>query len=145
MSGHFPFASRLGIRYGQAPRMAMAAFFETRGFGTELQERYYRWWYEWARDFVAKDPDLSATKAVEFGSYPMGQHALHSFHLNDKMWAAAMSDLGDFIRELILPRLDDAARRKLEEAHAQMLHELEAEAAKTPRPPVPDVGYFRHV
>ncbi len=145
MSGHIPFVALRGVRYGQAPRMTMAAFFESRGFGTELQERYYRWWYEWARDFVARDPDLSAAKAVEFNSYPMGQHALHSFHLNDKMWAAAMSDLGDFIRELILPRLDDAARHKLEEAHAQMLHELEAEAAKTPRPPVPDVGYFRHV
>lgn len=145
MSGHFPFTSRLGIRYGQAPRMAIAAFFENHGFGKELQEKYYRWWYEWAADFVAKDPDLSATKAVEFSTYPYGQHALHSFHLNDKMWAAALSDLGDFIRELILPRLDEDALRKLEEDHERMLQGLEAETQDKPRAPVPEVGYFRHV
>jgi len=145
MSGHFPFASRLGVRYGQAPRMAIAGFFENRGLGKELQEKYYRWWYEWAKDFVAKDPDLNATKAVEFDRYPYGQHALHSFHLKEKMWAMAMSDLGDFIRELVLPKLDEAALQRLEQEHERMLHELEGEAKEKPRPPTPEVGYFRHI
>ncbi len=50
--------------------MAIAGFFENRGLEKELQEKYYRWWYEWTKDSVAKDPDLSATKAVEFNRHP---------------------------------------------------------------------------
>ncbi|HQU14812.1 MAG: hypothetical protein B7Z66_03725 [Chromatiales bacterium 21-64-14] len=145
MSGHFPFAAKRGIRYGQAPRMAIAAFFEHHGFNTDLQEKYYKWWYDWARNAVAGDPDLNATKGVEFTGYPYGQHALHSFHLNDKMWAAALSDLGDFIRDLILPKLDEKALHALESQHDAMLHTLAQEATQKPRTPPPEVGYFRHV
>jgi hypothetical protein len=137
MAGHFPFL-------GKGGRIDTAAFFESHGLGLELQERYYRWWYDWTKRFVESDPDLSFTKAVEFQEFPYGQHALHSFHLNDKMWAVAMADLGDFLREVVLPRLDGTAVRRLEQAHQKLIEELEQAAQAMPRPPAPEVGYFRH-
>lgn len=143
MAGHFPFLGK-GKRYGGA-HTSIAAFFEHRGLGVSLQEKYYRWWYEWAKDFVQHDQDLSVAKAVEFSRYPYGQHAFHNFHLHDKMWGTALADLGDFIREVILPRMDDAALHRLEHEHDAMLDELEEEAEQLPRQPPPEVGYFRHV
>lgn len=143
MAEHFPFLGK-GKRYGGA-HTGIAAFFEHHGLGVTLQEKYYRWWYEWAKNFVQRDPDLSVTKAVEFNRYPYGQHAFHNFHLRDKMWGAALADLGDFIREVVLPRMDDAALHQLEREHDAMFEALEEEAEQTPRPPVPEVGHFRHV
>lgn len=143
MTGHFPFLGK-GTRYGGA-RIAIAAFFEHHGLRLELQEKYYRWWYERAKAFVQRDPDLSAAKAVEFNRYPYGQHALHRFHLNDKMWCAALADLGDFIRETILPRMSTADLQRLEHDHETLLDALAQEAEHAPRPPAPETGYFRHV
>jgi len=145
MAGHFPFAGKRGTRYGLAPRGTLAAFFENHGFNNDLQEKYYRWWYEFAKEFVARDSDLSATVGVRFEAYPMGTHARHSFHLNDKFWAVAMDELGSFISNLILPKLDTEAMHGLEHDHAAMLAELRSEAEANPRKPAPDVGLFRHV
>ncbi|MDE2089811.1 MAG: hypothetical protein KGJ12_07305 [Gammaproteobacteria bacterium] len=143
MSGHFPFLGK-GVRYGGA-RLSIAAFFEKHNFRLELQEKYYRWWYEWTKNFVMNDKDLSVTKGREFNHYPYGQHAEHSFHLNQKKWCTAMADLGDLIRDVILPKLNEQQLHQLAHDHEAMLHALEQEATSKPRPPVPEVGYFRHV
>lgn len=143
MAGHFPFEGKRGKRYGHS-RLGYTAFFEAHGLSLELQEKYYKWWYEWAKNFVQKDPDLSVTKAVEFQSYPYGQHSHHSFHLNEKQWATILSDLGDLLRDTILPKLSEDDYKKLVADHDKMLKALEKEAEQHPKEPVPDVGYFRH-
>ena len=143
MAGHFPFQSTRGQRYGHA-RLAFTAFFEAHDFDLKLQEKYYKWWYDWAKQYVQNDPDLSVTKGVGFQHYPYGQHSLHSFHLNEKQWATIMSDLGDLLRDTILPRMSDEERKKLEADHDKMLKALDKEAETNPREPAPDVGYFRH-
>lgn len=140
---HYPFTGK-GVRYGGA-RMTIAAFFEQHGLNMELQEAYYKWWFDWAKDFVNSDADLKVTKGVAFAHYPMGQHSHHSFHLNEKQWCTALADLGDLIRDVIFPKLDDAASKKLEDDHHAMLHKLEADAKNNQREPAPDVGYFRHM
>ncbi len=144
MAGHFPFLGR-GVRYGGA-RMTIAAFFEAHGLNEELQEKYYKWWYDWAKNFVEQDEGLKAAKGVAFQHYPYGQHAHRPFHLHsDKIWAVHLADLGDLIRDSLLPKLDAKARKTLEQAHAAMLEELKQEAASKPRQPAPEVGYFRHI
>lgn len=145
MAGHFPFAGKRGTRYGLAPRGTIAAFFENHGFNDDLQEKYYKWWYDWARDFVENDNDLSVTMATRFSNYPMGTHAQHSFHLNDKYWPVCMDELGAFIRDIIFPKLDEQAMHELEDQHAKLVQDLEKEADSNPRDPAPDVGMFRHV
>jgi hypothetical protein len=145
MAGHFPFASKRGSRYGLAPRMSLSAFFEHHGLNQTLQEKYYKWWYDWAKAYVDKDPDLSATVGIRFDHYPMGQHSEHAFHLNDKYWPVCMDELGSFVANLILPKLDESAMHTLEQDHAELLKSLEAEAKENPREPAPDVGLFRHV
>lgn len=145
MAGHFPFAGKRGTRYGLAPRGTIAAFFENHGFNDDLQEKYYKWWYDWARDFVENDNDLSVTMATRFSNYPMGTHAQHSFHLNDKYWPVCMDELGAFIRDIIFPKMDEQAMHELEDQHAKLVQDLEKEADSNPRDPAPDVGMFRHV
>ena len=143
MAGHYPFTGR-GTRYGGA-RMTIAAFFEQHGLNLELQEKYYKWWFEWAKNFVNNDSDLKASKGVAFNHYPMGQHSHHSFHLNDKQWCNIMADLGDLIRDIIMPKMSDAALKQLEHDHHAALEKLEAEAKDNTREPSPDIGYFRHM
>ncbi len=145
MAGHFPFVGTRGVRYGLAPRMTIAAFFEDHHMNEALQERYYRWWYDQAKHFVEQDSDLRAFVGSTLESYPYGQHAAHGFHLNGKAWATTLSDLGDLIRDAILPRLDPATLDKLEADHGALLAELAAAAEDAPPPAPPDVGYFRHV
>ncbi len=137
MSGHFPFS-------GKADRVSVFAFFEAHGLGLELQEEYYKWWYDWAREFVLKDPDLSVTKAVEFSHYPFGQHAHVNFHLHDYLWATSLLDLGQFIGNVIVPKLDDKAKHRLEQEHEKMLEGIGKEAVQKPRPSPPEVGRYRH-
>jgi hypothetical protein len=144
MAGHFPFGAKRGSRYGLAPRSTATAFFEKEGFSNALQEKYYTWWFEWAKDFVAKDSDLSATVGVRFNGFPMGQHSEHAFHLNDKYWAETLGELGSFISNLIFPKLDADAMHALEKAHSEMLEGLRAERGAHPREPAPDIGLFRH-
>jgi hypothetical protein len=144
MSGHFPFSSSQGTRYGLAPRMSISAFFEKNQFNMELQEAYYKWWYDWAKAFVDQDADLKATMGLRFNHYPMGQHSEHAFHLNGKYWASCMDDLGGFIRNLIIPKLDHDAEHALTEEHEKLVHDLKAKATESYEP-VPDVGHFRHV
>jgi hypothetical protein len=143
MAGHYPFTGR-GVRYGGA-RMTIAAFFEQHGLNNELQEKYYKWWYDWAKKFVQNDADLKVTKGVAFDHYPLGQHSHHSFHLNEKQWCTIMADLGDLVRDIIFPKMDDTAMHQLEEEHKKLLSQLEGEAKDKPREPAPDVGYFRHM
>jgi hypothetical protein len=145
MAGHFPFAGKRGTRYGLAPRSTLTAFFENHGLNAQLQERYYQWWYTFAQDFVARDSDLAATMGVRFSSYPMGTHARHSFHLNEKFWAVSLEELGSFISNVILPKLDADALHRLEAEHAALLEDLRTEARTNPREVPPDVGLFRHV
>jgi hypothetical protein len=125
--------------------MTIAAFFEDHRMDESLQERYYKWWFDWAQDFVSNDPNLKAFVGDTFEHYPYGQHAAHAFHLNGKAWATALSDLGDFIRDAIFPELDEGAIGQLESEHAELLRKIEAAAAEAPPPGVPEVGYFRHV
>ncbi len=143
MAGHLPFLARRGLRYGNA-RNVYEAFFEHHGLSDELQEKYYKWWYDWARDFVLNDPDLKMAKGILFNRYPLGDHPEHDFHLKQKRWALYMAELGDLLRDVIWPKLDEATRQKLETAHAELLEQLEQEAKENPRPPAPEVGYFRH-
>ena len=77
MAGHFPFAGTRGVRYGLAPRMAIAAFFEDHRMNDALQERYYRWWYDRAKHYVEQDSDLRSFVGSTLESYPFCQHAAH--------------------------------------------------------------------
>jgi len=143
MAGHYPFTGR-GVRYGGA-RMTIAAFFEQHGLNMELQEAYYKWWFEWAKKQVANDAGLQAAKGVAFNHYPMGQHSHHSFHLNEKQWCNILAELGDFIRDAIFPTMDATASKQLEDEHHHMLDKLKADAKENAREPAPEVGYFRHM
>lgn len=137
MSGHYPFS-------GNANRVSVFAFYEKNGLSLELQEKYYRWWFDWAKNFVMNDPDLKYSKAHEFNSFPYGQHAHHDFHLHQYQWATTMIDLGAFIKNVILPKMDEDAQHKLEHDHQAMLEALKQEAASKPRPKAPEIGYYRH-
>ena len=68
MAGHFPFS-------GNGGRASTAAFYERYAFNDDTQEKYYKWWYDWTKDFVMNHKELSQTKGREFQSYPFGQHA----------------------------------------------------------------------
>ncbi|WP_297397050.1 RnfABCDGE type electron transport complex subunit B [Acidiferrobacter sp.] len=138
MSGHYPFG-------GKANRVTVFAFFEKNQLGLELQERYYRWWYDFAKTTVERDPDLKATRGVDFQHYPFGQHAEANFHLHGYKWATALADLGAFIANVIFPKLSDEGSHKLAHDHDAMLQALLAEREKAPREAVPDVGRYRHV
>lgn len=137
MSGHYPFN-------GNANRVSVFAFYEKNGLSLELQEKYYRWWFDWAKNFVMNDPDLKYSKAHEFSSFPYGQHAHHDFHLHQYQWATTMIDLGAFISNVILPKMDEDAQHRLEHDHHAMLEALKQEAATKPRPKAPEIGYYRH-
>lgn len=138
MAGHFPFS-------GNGGRASTTAFYERYGLNEELQEKYYKWWYDWAKDFVTKDSDLSATVGIRFNGYPMGQHSDHAFHLNGKVWPMKMEELGSFISNLIFPKLDEKAMHALEAAHSKALKGFGTEAASSPREAAPDVGLYRHI
>lgn len=137
MAGHFPFS-------GNGGRGTAAAFYERYRFNDELQEQYYKWWYDWAKNFVENDPALATTKGVDFVTYPYGQHAHRAFHLNNKVWPVLLSSLGEFIKGTLLPRLSEQQLHALEAEHTQMLDALRKAAQAKPREPSPDVGYFRH-
>ncbi len=137
MAGHFPFS-------GNGGRASTTAFYERYGLNDELQEKYYKWWYDWAKAFVSQDKELVQTKSLDFAHYPYGQHAHRSFHLNGKHWAVCLADLGAFIKAVIMPKLDHDALHKLEDEHHKIVDALKKEAADKPREPAPDVGYFRH-
>ncbi len=138
MSGHYPFG-------GRANRVSAFAFFEKNQLSLDLQERYYKWWYDLAKRFVEQDPDLRVTRAVDFKHYPYGQHAERNFHLHDYKWATALADLGAFIANVIFPKLSEDARHTIDHDHDQMLKTLLAERAQAPREAPPDVGRYRHV
>ena len=137
MAGHFPFS-------GHSSRVSMFFFYERHQLGPALQERYYKWWYDWAKAMVTKDPGLKAAKGHEFSHFPYGQHAHADFHLRQGLWATALADLGEFFKGSLLPRLDQDTLHKLEADHHAMLEILKTEAAQQPRPQPPDVGWFRH-
>lgn len=137
MAGHFPFS-------GNGGRASTVAFFEKERYTEALQEKYYTFWYDWAKKTVESDAHLKQTKAHEFHGYPYGQHAHRNFHLNDKAWGVALSDLGEFLKGVVFPRLDDEAMHKLEEDHKKQVAALAKEAEASPREPAPDIGYFRH-
>jgi hypothetical protein len=137
MSGHFPFT-------GNADRIGIHAFYDKHGLGLALQEKYYRWWYEWAKRYVLADPGLRASKGAEFQRFPFGQHALHDFHLHGYRWCTTLADLGGFIDGTLLRRLSDQERHRLEDEHAALLESLKREIAEHPKETVPDVGVFRH-
>ena len=145
MSGHYPFAGDKGIRYGQAGRMSIAAFFEVNRFNQEIQEKYYKWWYDFAKAYVEKDADLSYSKGIQFNNYPMGTHSHVSFHLQDKYWCVCLEDLGALIRDLILTKLSDTESKKLEKDHHDLMDALKKEAETNTRDNYADVGYFRHI
>lgn len=144
MSGHFPFSSERGTRYGVAPRMAISAFFEKNRFEKNEQEAYYKWWYDWAKAFVEADTDLKETEGWRFKTYPLGQHSHHNFHLNNKYWASCLDDLGGLIRNIIFPKLDEKSMHQLEKDHHKMVEEQKTKAQETYKP-APDVGLYRHV
>jgi hypothetical protein len=138
MSGHYPFG-------GKANRISAFAFFEKNQLSLDLQERYYKWWYEFAKDAVEHDPDLRVTRGVDFTHYPFGQHAESNFHLHGYKWSTALADLGAFIANVIFPKLSDEARHTVDHNHDAMLKNLLGEREKTPREAPPDVGRYRHV
>ncbi len=137
MAGHFPFS-------GNTNRVSVFAFYERYGLNAALQERYYKWWYDWAKKMVLADPDLSSSKGLEFTHFPFGQHAHKDFHLRQGTWTTSLIDLGAFIKGSLLPKLNDEQLHHMEEEHHHMLHELETEAKQTPREPQPELGWFRH-
>ncbi|HAN54949.1 MAG TPA: hypothetical protein DCQ77_01545, partial [Betaproteobacteria bacterium] len=68
MSGHFPFS-------GNTNRVSVFGFYERYNLNPAMQEKYYKWWYDWAKNFVMNDDDLKAVKGVEFSHYPFGHHS----------------------------------------------------------------------
>ncbi len=137
MSGHFPFS-------GNTNRVSVFGFYERYNLNPAMQEKYYKWWYDWAKNLVMADADLKSVKGTEFTHYPFGQHSHVDFHLRQRAWTTALIDLGDFIKGTILPKLSEAQMHKLDEDHHHMLHALEEEAKATPRPPQPELCWFRH-
>lgn len=137
MASHFPFS-------GNASRVGVYAFFERHGLDLPLQERYYRWWFDWAREQVVKDPGLAAAKGSEFQRFPYGQHAFHDFHLHRYSWSIALTDLGGLIDGTLLPRLDETQRHDLEHRHRVLLEQLKQQALQQPRPAAPEIGRYRH-
>lgn len=137
MSGHFPFS-------GNVNRVSVFAFYEKHGLSLELQEKYYKWWFDWAKQFVANDTGLKTSKGNEFNHFPYGQHARMDFHLHRYQWCTTLLDLGQFIAGTILPKLSADQQHKLEQDHHHLLDELHKEAAQKPREAAPDIGYFRH-
>jgi hypothetical protein len=137
MGAHFPFC-------GRADRVAVYAFFERHGLSFPLQEKYYRWWHEWAQRQVLADPHLQACKGPELERFPYGQHAFHDFHLHQYGWATALADLGAFIQGTLLPRLSAESLERLEHEHQAFLSQLKAQARAAPREPAPEVGRYRH-
>ncbi|MFA5171596.1 MAG: hypothetical protein WC426_08510 [Sulfuriferula sp.] len=137
MSGHFPFS-------GNTNRVSVFGFYDRHNLNTTMQEKYYKWWYDWAKNFVMNDPDLSAVKGYEFKNYPYGQHSHTDFHLHQGLWATTLIDLGGFITGTLFGKMSDEAMHKLEEDHHHLLHKLEEEAKQNPRPASPDIGWFRH-
>lgn len=137
MAGHFPFS-------GNVNRVSVFAFYERYGLGLDLQEKYYRWWFDWAKDYVMSHPDLAAVKGESFQQFPYGQHAHHDFHLHKYQWCTTLLDLGQFIAGTILPRLSEEELHHLEEEHHDLLQALRDEAKGKPREAVPDIGYYRH-
>lgn len=137
MSGHYPFS-------GNTNRVSVFAFYEKHGLGLALQEKYYRWWFDWAKNFVLADPDLKVSKGHEFAKFPYGQHAHHDFHLHKYQWSTTMIDLGAFIKSVILPKLSEEQQHALEHDHHAMLEGLKKESGDHPRDKAPDIGYYRH-
>ncbi|MDA8094596.1 MAG: hypothetical protein M0T84_11955 [Betaproteobacteria bacterium] len=137
MGIHYPFS-------GKADRVTVFSFYERLGLAPPLQEKYYQWWYDWAKAFVRQDPDLRLSKGPEFSRYPYGQHAQRDFHLHDCQWSTTLLELGQFIDNAILPRLDGTALEALERQHAQLVAALTQEARARPRQAAPEIGYFRH-
>lgn len=137
MAGHYPFS-------GNTNRVSVYAFFERHGLNEALQEKYYKWWFDWAKDRVLNDPDLKISKGIEFASYPYGQHAHHDFHLNRYVWCTHTIDLGKFIEGVIFPKLSPAQLEQLEHDHQQLLSELRTEAQSHPREAPPEIGRYRH-
>lgn len=137
MAAHFPFS-------GNADRVSVYAFFERHGLDLKLQERYYRWWFDWAKEQVAKDPGLAAAKGPQFQRFPYGQHAFHDFHLHQYSWSTALTDLGGFIDGTLLPRLGEVELHELEHKHRVLLDELKQQAQRQPRPEAPEIGRYRH-
>ena len=137
MSGHFPFS-------GNTNRVSVFGFYDRHNLNTTMQEKYYKWWYDWSKNFVMNDPDLSAVKGYEFKSYPYGQHSHTDFHLRQGLWATTLIDLGGFITGTLFGKMSDEAMHKLEEDHHHFLDKLEEEAKQNPRPASPDIGWFRH-
>ncbi len=138
MSGHYPFS-------GRANRVTVFGFFERNLLSLQLQEQYYKWWYDLAKNFIAQDAGLKAARGVDFEHYPYGQHAERNFHLHDYKWATAMIDLGALIDKVILPKMSDEQQHKVEHDHEIMLKGLLAQREKAPRPEPPEVGRYRHV
>ncbi len=137
MSGHFPFS-------GNTNRVSVFGFYDRYNLNQSLQEKYYKWWYDWAKNFVMNDPDLKATKGREFENFPYGQHSHVDFHLHQGAWTTTLIDLGGFIKGTLFGKMNDDAMHKLDEEHHEFLHNLAKEAEKNPRPESPDIGYFRH-
>lgn len=137
MSGHYPFS-------GKANRVSVFAFFEKHNFSLALQEQYYKWWYDWAKAFVMNDADLKVTKAYMFAEYPAGQHAHDNFHLHDYAWSNLLLELGEFVKNTILPKLNDAQTQQLEKDHHDLIERLRAQRETQPREAPPAVGRYRH-
>ena len=56
MSGHFPFS-------GNTNRVSVFGFYDRYNLNPAMQEKYYKWWYDWAKNFVINDADLKVVKA----------------------------------------------------------------------------------
>jgi hypothetical protein len=137
MSGHFPFS-------GNTNRVSVFGFYDRHNLNTTMQEKYYKFWYDWAKNFVMNDADLKTTKGYEFNEFPYGQHSHTDFHLRQGLWATTLIDLGGFITGTLFGKMSDDAMHKLDEEHHHFLHKLEEEAKQNPRPASPDIGWFRH-
>lgn len=138
MAGHFPFS-------GKTNRVSVYAFFEAHNWGYPVQEKYYKRWYDWAKNYVMNNPDLKAAKGPLFNHYPYGEHAFHNFHLHDYAWCNTLLELGDFIKGNIFPTMSADGLHKLEEEHHHWLEEMDKEAETSPRGAPPEIGRYRHV
>jgi hypothetical protein len=127
-----------------ADRNGLHSFFEHHGYDAELQERYYRFWYDFVRSRMESDTGLRKAHGPTFDRYPHGMHAAHNFHLHGHQWTTQVADIGNFVRNTVYPTMTDQEKADLAQSHADLVKQLDGEAEQRGHEESDDIPVFRH-